>query len=175
MRKERSLLRKDWKSIRENIEQVIRENKLGSADFKAVGINDWEEIEKKIIDTFCDFPLSYKYRPACLSAYFKLDTSSLSNLVEYAPQYVDELIVPEERVWFFVNDVHSKFWFYEGNYRSVKLIIDETHWTEFYIASKKYDWLINMTHSDVLLATGKDMPGKLRQIKERVDPILKGK
>jgi hypothetical protein len=82
MRKERQILRENWKSIRENIEEVIKEQQIAPADFKAIGINDWEEIENKIIGTFCDFPLSYKYRPTGLSTYFKLETSGLSNLVE---------------------------------------------------------------------------------------------
>lgn len=173
MRKQRAILRENWSSIRANIEQVISEKNISPSDFKTVGLTDWEAIENTIIEVFCDFPLHYKYRPGWLSAYSKLETASLSNLVEDAPQYIDELIQPGERVWFFVNDANAKFWYYEGNYRSIKTIIAECCWDEFYIASKKYDWLINMTHADSLLATGKDMPDKLRKIKERIDPVFK--
>lgn len=173
MKKERHILRHNWKSIRENIEQVIKEQQLAPEDFKPVNINEWEAIENKIIATFCDFPLSYKYRPTWLWEYFKFDGTTLSNLVEYAPQYLPELLGQEECVWFFVNDHKSKFWYYEGKVRSIQTIIDESHWDEFYIVSKKYDWLICMNHHEILTAIGAEIPEKLREIKERVDPILK--
>ncbi|MGV3611327.1 MAG: DUF6756 family protein [Fluviicola sp.] len=170
MRKKRALLRENWTSIRANIEEVIKEQNIAQQDFKALSVYDnWEEIQDKIIETFCDFPLSYKYTPAWLWEHFKLETAGLSNRVEYSEQYLDELLDPDERVWFFVNDRIAKFWFYEGNYRAVKTIIAESYWNEFYIASKKYDWLICMTHHEILLATGKEMAEKLQVIKERVD------
>jgi hypothetical protein len=55
----------------------------------------------------------------------------------------------------------------------LKTIIEESVWDEFYIGSKKYEWLITMTHHDILLATGTNMPEKMQAIKERVDPVLK--
>lgn len=173
MRKKRHILRDNWKSIRENIEQVIKEYRIAPEDFKPVNINEWEEIENKIIETFCDFPLSYKYRPTWLWEYFKFSGTALSNLVEYAPQYLPELLEPEERVWFFVNDHKSKFWYYEGTVRSIQTIIDESYWDEFYIVSKKYDWLICMNHHEIFMTIGAEIPEKLWTIKERVDPILK--
>lgn len=175
MRKKRNLLREDWTSIRANIEQVIKELQIAPEDFKPVNINDWEEIENKIIETFCDFPLSYKYRATWLWQYFKITGTTLSHLVEYAPQYLPEILNPEERVWFFVNDQNSKFWYYEGTVRSVQTIIDESYWNEFYIVSKKYQWLICMNHHDIFMAIGEEVPEKLWTIKERVDPILKKK
>jgi hypothetical protein len=62
----------------------------------------------------------------------------------------------------------DKFWFYEGYIDSIELVLGEISYAdEIYVASKKYEWLICINHHNVLIATGKLMPDKLRKL-ERV-------
>jgi hypothetical protein len=47
-----------------------------------------------------------------------------------------------------------------------KVILESCYIDELYLASKKYDWLICINHHDVLIATGKIMAEKLRNLSD---------
>ena len=157
------LQRKKWEDLRADIENIIRENDISPADFKALGIhNDWKKIEENIFHTFCqlDHPT---IRPIWLWEYFKLDTSYLT--VKPPFELLEQLIDPSEEVWFFVNGDKDKFWFYQGRVKAIrKVILESCYMDELYLASKKYDWLICINHHDALIATGKVMPEKLKNL-----------
>jgi hypothetical protein len=49
--------------------------------------------------------------------------------------------------------------------KAIQAIIEEASLLdEMYLGSKKYDWLLCINHHDILVATGGDMPDKLRQL-----------
>ena len=152
-----------WEGLRAEIENIIRENNIVPPDFKTLDIHDdWGEIEEKIYHTFCqlDHP---KIKPIWLWEYFKLDTSHLSVKPPFA--ILEQLIDPSEEVWFFVNGDRNKFWFYQGSVKAIrKVIVESCYIDEIYLASKKYDWLICINHHDNLIATGKIMAEKLRNL-----------
>src|SRR5579864_7905372 len=150
------LQRKEWEDLRADIENIIRENDISPADFRALGIHDdWKKIEENIFHTFCqlDHPT---IRPIWLWEYFKLDTASLP--VEPSFLILEQLIEASQDVWFFVNGDSDKFWFYQGKVQAIrKVIFESSYIDELYIASKEYNWLICINHHDVLIATGKVM------------------
>lgn len=164
MTKDRHILLKDWESLRTDIDNIIKDNKLSPTDFKALSIHDdWKAIEENIYHTFCklDHPTQ---RPIWLWEYFKLDTFSI--LVDQPYKFLDQLVDSEEMVWFFVNGDKDKFWFYEGKVKVIMTVIEESSYIdELYIVSKKYQWLICINHHDGLITTGQMMPYKLRQLK----------
>ena len=155
-----------WTDLRKEIEKIRKDFGLTDNQFQPLGLNDWQEIEEKIYQTFCKLT-HYKSRPVWLWNYFKLDTVSIST--EQKPYlYLDKLIDSGETVWFFVNETVNeadKFWFYQGQVKVIQTIIAETCYIdELYLVSKKYDWLLCINHHDVLVATGQTMPDKLRQL-----------
>jgi len=85
--------------------------------------------------------------------------------VEFPYQIIEELVNPNEDIWFFVNGDRDKFWFYQGKITAIrKVIIESSYIDELYLASKKYDWLICINHHDILIATGKNMAERLKDI-----------
>lgn len=164
MRKERYLLGKNWSNLRTLIAAVISENKISEENFRSLSTNEnWKQIEKNIVKEFCSYPKKSRW----LWNNFKLDTFSTSSLANRPECCLDKLIEEKETVWYIVNETineKDKFWFYEGKIKTIQTIIDETWFDEIYIASKKYEWLIVINHHDIIIATGKTMPDKLRKL-----------
>jgi hypothetical protein len=164
--KERHLLQQNWESLRADIETIIKENKLSPAEFKALGIHDdWKAIEEKIYQSFCKLYHPTK-RPIWLWEHFKLDSYAI--ILEQPYLYLDQLADADESVWFFTNGDSDKFWFFEGNIKTIIKVIGESSCIdELYVASKKYQWLICINHHDDLIATGEIMPDKLRKLQAK--------
>jgi hypothetical protein len=157
------LQHKEWEDLRAEIETIIKDNNIVPADFKALDIHDeWQKIEENIYQTFCQ--LNHPtIRPLWLWEYFKLETSSLVVVPPFA--ILEQLIDPSEQVWFFVNGDKDKFWFYQGRVKAIrKVILESCYIDELYLVSKKYDWLICINHHDSLIATGKAMAEKLKNL-----------
>lgn len=155
-----------WTDLRKEIEKIRKDISLTDAQFQPLGLNEWNEVENRIYDTFCNLT-HYKSRPVWLWEHFKIDTFSIST--EQKPYlYLNKLIDNSETVWFFVNetvDEEDKFWFYQGQVKSIQTIIAEACYIdELYLVSKKYDWLLCINHHDILIATGYRMSDKLRQL-----------
>lgn len=161
--KNKHILRYKWEKLRADIESVIQDKKLSPMEFNALGIHeDWKAIEESIYNTFCDVDHSSE-RPTFLWEHFKLDTSSVLN--PCPDKLLNSLVDNDETVWFFVNDDKGKLWFYEGKIKAILTVIEEGKYIdELYIGSKKYHWLICINHHNYLIATGKSMADKLRQI-----------
>jgi hypothetical protein len=163
--KDRHILRHNWENLRADIERIIKDHDFSPADFKALSIyDDWKAIEERIYHTFCnlDHPTQW---PVWLWKHFKLDTFSIS--VDQPYQLLDQLVPLDDTVWFFVNGSNDKLWFYEGKIKAIMTVLENGSCIdEFYVASKKYQWLVCINHHDNLIVTGQMMPDKLRQLKK---------
>lgn len=53
-----------------------------------------------------------------------------------------------KNVWFFVKETRQdpKFWIYEGTIKAIQKVIEETVAFEYYIASKKFRWVLCENH-----------------------------
>jgi hypothetical protein len=89
-----------WTPLRKEIEQIRKDLGLTDAQFRPLGLHDWQAIEGKIFQTFCK-PPQPKSKPIWLWEYFKLDTASIA--IERPNNFLDKLIDDHETVWFFVN------------------------------------------------------------------------
>lgn len=155
--------RHNWENLRAEIGRIIEYKKLSATEFKSLNVReDWKSIEENIYYTFCklDHPAQWH---VWLWEYFKLDAFSI--VVEQPFKLLEKLIDEDETVWFFVNGDRDKFWFYEGRIKAILTVIEESSYIdELYLASKKYQWLICINHHNNLIATGQEMPDKLRKL-----------
>lgn len=163
-RKKRNLLRKNWAPLRAEIERIISEESIDTADFRALSIwEEWETIQRKIYETFCGVK-HYKKASGWLWENFKLGTTSLSLREVPRHETLLKLVDPQEKFWFFINETineKTKFWFYEANLAAVLKIIEESSVDEYYLVSKKYNWLICENHHEVLFVTEADVLNEL--------------
>jgi hypothetical protein len=163
-----------WTELRKDIEQARKNLKTAEYDFFAVPTDQWQGIQKNIYTKFCN--LGPENNVTWFWNFFKLDQYSVAFDYNWPFDELLKLIDPSEKVWLFLNESASKgekFWFYEGNVKPIVLILKGSYHTdEVYIVSKKYEWLVCVNHHDVIIATGKIMPEKLKQLeKERAKKI----
>ena len=159
-RKNRHILKREWPGLRAEIAGIIKEEKIAETQFRALGVHEnWDVIEEKILATFCDSI----QRPVWLWEHLKLASSSFR--VAHPEDYLTGLILPDEDIYFFINDTNDKFWFYEGRIDVVVSVIGErTLIDEMYFSSKKYEWLICINHNDFLISTGPLMVARLNKL-----------
>lgn len=158
-----------WTELRKNIETIRQENKIAEDEFKPVDIHSWRQIQEKIFSTFCNIQ-SHKDRFNWLWDDLKLDKYSVRFDRNWLFDSLLQLIDDSEKVWLFINESvneGTKFWFYEGQIKTIVFVLGESFVDEVYIASKKYDWLLCINHHDVLIATGLYMPDKLKQLEKQ--------
>ena len=152
-RKKRHILKKDWTRLRSEIERVRKAFQISFDDFRELKINEWKSIEDKIEENF----LSEKL-PNSNWIWNNLKVESISINCKTNPfDKLDLLLDKKEKVYFFVNETVSeqtKYWYYEGRIESIMQILEEVEgFDEFYLCSKKYDWLLCVNHHDVLIGT----------------------
>jgi hypothetical protein len=99
---------------------------------------------------------------------------SLRAPVAYAPSEAAEiadtlrmLAAPGAAVWFVVEadrKEHGNFWLYEGSIEAVCALLPEMPMCEFYVVSRKMDWLICENHHDMLIVNGDTMVEKAKRL-----------
>jgi len=92
---------------------------------------------------------------------------SLRAPVAYAPSEAADteaalrtLVAPGTPVWFVVEadqKEHGNFWLYEGSIEAVCALLPEMPMCEFYVVSRKMDWLICENHHNMLIVNGDSM------------------
>lgn len=82
-----------------------------------------------------------------------------------------------ESVWFVAEDADSpaksigNFWLYEATTDAVCSLLPELPHFEYYVVSKKCDWLVCENHHGLLIASGEPMSSLVTQLP---DPSVKG-
>lgn len=158
---------KEWADIRAEIMCLKTELNLTDKSFRVLTpYDDYKGIEEQIYQTFCKIE-NGKSRPVWLWQNLIQETYSME-IKDSLENYLLRLIQPNESIWFGVTGTfneRSKIWFHEGKIEAIIEILDEIcFFDECYFVSKKYNWLICSNHHDILMATGKDMPQKLKAI-----------
>ncbi|KAA9339708.1 hypothetical protein F0P96_03575 [Hymenobacter busanensis] len=138
--------------------------------FDAVGIHAWPSIMKRIeaafiIKTDSNTKFNWWWES------FKGQQVSIFFEDGMAFEQLSQLVDAEEPVWFIGCDTDrdpSKFWLFEGTINPIQQVISEFYHFEYYIVSKKYEWLLCETDHSVLTGLGSVIP-KMKRLKSAFD------
>jgi hypothetical protein len=153
---------------RAEIEEAVQELGLLPSDFRALGVYEYENILISIIDRFTT--LGRKgVNEIWLWNSFKEPRSSMQ--LDYPTAVLREFVPLEETVWFVAEDWnrhkrHGNYWLYEGKITAIVDLLGEMHGFEYYVVSKKFEWLLCENHHGILMAVGQFMVEKLERLKE---------
>lgn len=89
-----------------------------------------------------------------------------------AYNYLEGLIDPEETVWFIATDGLAKYWVYESNIKSIHKILANMYGFEYYIVSKRYEWLLCENHHGNLIGTGEKMIDRMKAFNENNKSVI---
>ena len=164
------MLSKTWTPLQEHIQQLRDELSLSPTEFAPVNIHAWQDIQRKIEDTFVG-RVHYRQKFRWYWEDFTCDMYSIA-FKQDPYQLLHLLIDSGEQLWFFVNETveeQTKFWFYEGKIRAIQRVIGEAiGLSEYYICSQKYEWMLCVNHHDYLVGTGLSMPQRLKNFDEEL-------
>ena len=154
-----------WTPLRIEIEKIRHNFSITDAQFTPIALNEWQAVERSIFDKFVKTGPG-RQLPVWLWGNFKMDSYALQ--IKSPGGILSELIDQDELVWFFVNetvDEKDKFWYYRGFVKYIEVIINEAQsLDELNWVSKKFEWMICFNHHNFLIATGSQMPEKLKAI-----------
>ncbi|MET3195743.1 DUF6756 family protein [Gottfriedia sp. OAE603] len=149
--------------VRTEINSILNEKMIPKELLSEVGKHHWENITQKFKQTFIKKP-HYTFQVSWYWQFLKNDSYSLHFINDDAYKHLHKLIDENEKIFFMVeeNSAKPKFWVYEGNIKMIQKVIEESFAFEYYIFSKKFDWLICENHHGVLSGVGEKVIGKMK-------------
>ena len=157
--KSRSILGKNWTQRRADIEESRKKLDISNQEFRELNLKKWSIIEKNIENKFL-----CKRKAGLKSTWLWEDIKTEVFVIacEHDPYAkLDFLAKKDELFYFFVNETineATKYWYYEGNIKAIINIIGNTGLNEYYLVSKKYDWLLCVNHHDIVIGAGTIIP-----------------
>ena len=156
-------------NIRDEIELTIKTCNINRLRFFEVAKQSYQDVLDRITDHFVDKTSDWKndihwanmgyYKPELRIQYYNLDKENISR-DDFRRKLL--FIVPTVKypVWFLVEGTKNythKYWVYEGYVPEISMILNETSFNDFYIVSKKYEWLISINHHNILSLVGENL------------------
>ncbi|WP_400191062.1 DUF6756 family protein [Hymenobacter sp. B81] len=142
--------------FKDDILKVARGLGIPTGQFDAVSIHAWPPIMKRIEASFI-MKTDSNTRFNWWWESFKGKRVSIFFENGRAFEQLSQLIEADEVVWFIGCDTArdpSKYWLFQGAVKAIQQVIGEFYAFEYYVVSKKYDWLLSVTDHDELIGLG---------------------
>lgn len=148
-----------WKGIRGDLVKSAASLGLKREDFRPVAPHRYEPILKAILDKFTTLGYHRGRSALWLWEHYKGATSG------FCPDdllaVLSRALPPGELVWFVTEDSGTRkngnFWLFEGQTDAILRVLGDTSSFEFYIVSRKLEWLIGENHHNCLSIVGQPM------------------
>lgn len=160
--------------MRKTIENIIKEFNLDRTRIFEVSHLKYNEIIKKVESKFVRN--SGELHWSNLTNRFNPSLSHFSKSIGKNPlwfQHLDKFI-PDTLCYVLFEDCKSmkpKYWLYEMYPKEIIIILNESSPKDFYIVSKKFDWLISECHEDIVVVVGTEM--NITRIERKLKQLLK--
>lgn len=146
-------------NTRDETEQLIKELSISRTHFHEVSKISYQRISKKITDCFVD----QRYRTihwANMGHYKKELPVQFVDISKDKFWYhrLEKIFSPDMTVYFMLEDTKAyrpKYWLYEARIHELIMLLDKAFFYDFYIVSKKFQWLFSENHEEVLSIVGK--------------------
>lgn len=147
--------------IRKEILQYCKSKGIGSDRFRPVPMDKWQNIYDEAVDHFVDKTKNWRQGLHWLSingnfcpgmeVIAAYDTRDDWEWVRALPRLP---VIRGQMAYLFIEE-GSKFWIFEGLPDVIAEILEEgLYWNDYYIISRKYQWLISMNHEEIVLFAG---------------------
>lgn len=156
----------DTLSVRLEIEELIKKQLIVREKFFEVRKDQWRDIINLIEERFL---VKKHYTHGLHWGWNRLKEPN------YAVRFVDQPckhinnIIQDEFIWFLVEDVNDKVWVYEG---AKDLIINDVipelcHLNEYFLVSKKFEWLICEDHHEIIHLHGHELIERMKAFEQK--------
>jgi hypothetical protein len=163
----------NYPDFRADIKEVMKSLQISSDDFSLVNLYKYKKILVLILDKFTTVGkkgLSYSQ----WWDFLRKPTEAIQ--LDYAHIVIEELVSPDEKIWFIAEDwkrnkQQGNFWLYEGKIKSIVSILGEMYGFEYYLVSKKLEWLLCENHHNILIGTGQPMIEKIQLLRKKLETV----
>lgn len=148
------------RELRSDVCKALKDIGSSKRDFELLNITKWNGVEKRIAARFLRNGVrDMKYR----WWWEHLKEPAIAVFPYDPPDTILSLVPQSERVYFLLED-GDKFWIYEGLVPVFHKLVNEMYHFEYYVVSKKMEWIICENHHCCLIASGKDMVNKIKNV-----------
>ena len=156
-----------WRGVRGDIAKYCKDNNISEKQVKLLGITQWQNVYKKVLDSFVDHSFSYHngLHWANINNGIRSDVDMVFAFREGMPdtasyEWLERLpvIVGDQKVYLLIEESSEKYCICECDSSAVHLVINEAIYpSDYYITDKKFNWLISENHHDVVLFLGNSL------------------
>lgn len=158
-------------SVRNDIERVIKELGLDRSKLFEVPKLRWEEILRNVIEEFVH-KTHYTNELHMAWNRFKDPQVIMRFHNDDGYKYIADL-VDDAYVWFIVEDNKDKLWVYEGMPDVIIKVIGDAYFIdEYYIISKKYEWILCEDHHRILHGVGDKILDRVKRFKAQRPELI---
>jgi hypothetical protein len=152
-------------SLRKTLTETAATLALDSGRFRLLGPHEYESVLRAVTEQFLNVGTS-GLNHRWWWEHFKGNTESFHTHGAY--KLLPELLPTDQALWFIAEDSGKKnacFWVYEADAEAIVQVLAESPHFEYYVVSKKRDWLLCENHHEVLIAVGEPMIEALNHAK----------
>jgi len=151
--------------VRDEIEGLLKRFPDFRFLIKEVRKDQWDEIQYYIEQKFISKTL-YKQAFHWSWERFKEPRYSVRFVGDVYRYY--KYLIKDKVIWFLVEDYMDKIWLYEGQSEFIfnKLIPELVHLREYYLVSKKYQWIACENHHNVLCVYGREIIQNIKKFEQ---------
>lgn len=145
---------------------AARELGLSPARFRQVGPGRFSAVLDRILETFTRGGIANRGRSWLWE---DLEDPAYSLVRPHAYRVIRQVAPPETPVWFMTEDDdgtkrHGNYWLFEGDLGAVVDIIENHSYLEYYVMSRKLEWMLLENHHNVLYGVGEWIVARLHAL-----------
>ncbi|MCR2048795.1 hypothetical protein NSB25_16090 [Acetatifactor muris] len=156
--------------------EMVMQCGISKERFHKVRGNQWENIYQKIVEKYADKTKIWKnglhwantngYSPKSMKKFLGCYAVDYSTWFYFLPQIIKE----NNMVYFLINkgrdwNEGEEFWIFESYIPELVKVLDllnhtaflDYGWLDYYIVSKKYQWIIGFNHHDIISCIGEGL------------------
>ncbi|MFT3765663.1 MAG: hypothetical protein QM820_09125 [Minicystis sp.] len=135
---------------------VARDLGIEQRRFKQVGPGRVSPVLGKILETFTRHGAANE---TSLWLWEDFDEVDCVFVDPHAYRVIRQVAPPSTRVWFVTEDFgrrkrHGNYWLFEGELGAALDVVENHFHFEYYVVSRKIDWMIAVNHHDVVHGVG---------------------
>ncbi|MFC5405769.1 DUF6756 family protein [Cohnella soli] len=160
-------------SVRLEIEELIKKHQINREKFFEVRKDQWRDILDNIEERFL---VKTHYTHGLHWGWNRLKEPRYSVRFVDSPYKHIKDNIKDEYVYFIVEDVYDKMWVYEGARNTIfnQVIPELYQLNEYFLVSKKYQWLICEDHHEIVHLSGSEIIERMKAYEQKnIEKIFK--
>lgn len=160
-------MNKTKSNLRDEINIITKEFHFTDEDFQPVRLTKYKQILQSIIEKFTSLKINQINKWWWEHFLQPVHSFYSENALDLLPALVNE----KDSFWFVIEDERKEqecYWLYEGKISAITTVLKELSFEEYYIVSKKLEWIICENHHNFSIGCGEPIVKKMKLLKPNI-------